>query len=108
MTHLERGDLEEQREVYGKEEDFKYRARGITVLSLLLPHTVVIVRLGIEKKGFAYLRDLLSFFPQTPGKKQQLPVGSVVCVREKLSENVVNSGIIYFLCFLSKTMSYYK
>lgn len=69
---------------------------------------VLTVGLGTEKKGFAHLRDLLSFFPQTPGKKQQLPVGSVVCVREKLSENVVNSGIIYFLCFLSKTMSYYK
>lgn len=42
------------------------------------------------------------FFPQTPGKKKQLPVGSIVCVGRKLSKNVVNSCIKSFLCFLSK------
>ena len=42
------------------------------------------------------------FFPQTPSKKQQLPVGSAVCVREKVGKNLVNWNIKAFLCFLSK------
>lgn len=42
----------------------------------------------------------VQFFPQTPSKKQQLPVGSVVCGREELSNNTMSSGIKGFLCFL--------